>query len=168
MSDLHPVVDELRAAVGGDAVICDPDQLLVYECDAFPIARGMPLAVVFPTETTEVVACVQALNRHGLPIVPRGSGTGLAGGAVTYEQGVIIATSRMTRMERIDQANRCAVVQPGVRNLALSEALAGTGLHYSPDPSSQKASSIGGNASTNAGGINTLKHGVTTNHLLGL
>lgn len=168
MSDSHPVVDELRAAVGDDAVICDPDQLLVYECDAFPIARGMPLAVVFPTETTEVVACVQALNRHGLPIVPRGSGTGLAGGAVTYEQGVIIATSRMTRIERIDQANRCAVVQPGVRNLALSEALAGTGLHYSPDPSSQKASSIGGNASTNAGGINTLKHGVTTNHLLGL
>lgn len=168
MPTLHPVVDELRAAVGNDAVISDPDQLLVYECDGFPIARGMPVAVVFPTSTEQVSDCVKTLNRHQLQIVPRGSGTGLAGGAVAYDTGVIIATSRMNQIEAIDLENRCAMVQPGVRNLALTDALAGTGLHYSPDPSSQRASSIGGNASTNAGGINTLKYGVTTNHLLGL
>ena len=90
MSESHPVVDELRAAVGDDAVISDPDQLLVYECDGFPIARGMPVAVVFPTNTAQVMACVRALTRHALQIVPRGSGTGLAGGAVSYEPGVII------------------------------------------------------------------------------
>lgn len=153
----------------GDAnVLSDAGQLRVYECDGFPIAKGLPTAVVFPTTTQQVSDCVKAVARHDLPIVPRGSGTGLAGGAVAYGEGVLITTTRMTAIEKLDIANRCALVQAGVRNLSLSDALAGTGLHFSPDPSSQRASTIGGNAATNAGGINTLKHGVTTNHILGM
>ena len=168
MAQQHPVIDELVAIVGHDSVLSQRDELVVYECDGFPIARGFPNAVVFPINTDQVVGCVKALSRHDLQIVPRGSGTGLAGGAVVYDEGVIIATTKMNRIESIDLKNRVAVVQAGVRNLALSEALAGTGFHYSPDPSSQRASTIGGNCSTNAGGINTLKHGVTTNHILGV
>ncbi len=168
MSLAHPVINELRAIVGADGVLADRDELLVYECDGFPIARGLPTVVVFPTTTQQVVDCVLAAKRHDLPIIPRGSGTGLAGGAVAYGSGVMIVTTRMTKIESIDIANRVAVVQAGVRNLALTEALAGTGLRFSPDPSSQRAATIGGNVATNAGGINTLKHGVTTNHILGL
>jgi glycolate oxidase len=167
----HPVVSDLRAVVGDGGVLCDPNELRVYECDGFPVAKGLPTAVVFPLNTGQVAAVVRTINKHGLPIVPRGSGTGLAGGCVVFGQGVIISTSRMTQIESIDLANRVAVVQAGVRNVALSEAVAaagGSGLHFSPDPSSQKASTIAGNAATNAGGINTLKHGVTTNHVLGI
>jgi len=210
----HPVLADLRAIVGERNVLCDTNELRVYECDGFPVAKGLPTAVVFPTETEQVAACVKAIAKHDLQIIPRGSGTGLAGGCVAFGAGVLISTSRMTRIETIDLANRCAVVQAGVRNVALSEAVAaeegkrkneerGTrsdkdkpevralsvetnstgprtatmdapprpssfGLHFSPDPSSQRASTIGGNAATNAGGINTLKHGVTTNHILGV
>ncbi len=153
---------------GEEGLLADRDELLVYECDGFPVAKGLPIAVVFPTDCDQVARCVQALNEHDLQIIPRGSGTGLAGGAVAFDGGVLISTSRMNRIEQIDLKHRYAVVQAGVRNLALSDALAGTGMHYSPDPSSQRASSIGGNTSTNAGGINTLKHGVTTNHVLGI
>lgn len=168
MPDTHPVIARLREILGAANILADPDELIVYECDGFPVAKGLPIAVVFPTETAQVAACVKAINAFNLQIIPRGSGTGLAGGAVAFDQGVLVSTSRMTRIEKIDRENRYAIVQPGVRNLALSDALAGTGMHYSPDPSSQRASTIGGNASTNAGGINTLKHGVTTNHVLGM
>ncbi len=162
------VVEALVRIVGPDGVLSDPDELLVYECDGFPVAKGLPTAVVFPTTTEQVSRCVKALCEHDFPIIPRGSGTGLAGGAVAYGEGVLISTSRMTKIEVIDYVNRVAVVQAGVRNLALSDAMAGTGWHYSPDPSSQRASTIGGNVATNAGGINTLKHGVTANHVLGV
>lgn len=164
----HPVIVELRRIVGDGGVLAERDELLVYECDAFPIAKGLPTAVVFPTTTDQVADCVKAARRHDLPLTPRGSGTGLAGGAVAYGGGIIISTTRMNRIISVDLENRVAVVEPGVRNLALSDHLADTGLRYSPDPSSQRASSIGGNVATNAGGINTLKHGVTTNHILGL
>jgi len=166
MTAKHPVIDELIRICGDEGVLHERDQLLVYECDALPIAKGMPLAVVFPTQTQQVADCIRALNEHGVSIIPRGSGTGLAGGAVSYDEGVLMTTSRMTTIERIDLDNRFAVVQAGVRNTALSDAIADSGLHFSPDPSSQRASTIGGNAATNAGGINTLKHGVTTNHIL--
>lgn len=168
MAEQHPVIAELIAIVGEQSVLSQSDELLVYECDGFPIAKGQPTAVVFPSNTDQVSACVKALNLYDLQIVPRGSGTGLAGSAVAYEPGVLITTSRMNQVESLDYENRVAVVQPGVRNLALSDAMANTGWRFSPDPSSQRASTIGGNASTNAGGINTLKHGVTTNHILGL
>ncbi|MCC7017864.1 MAG: FAD-binding protein, partial [Rhodospirillales bacterium] len=162
------MIDELRAVVGDRGLLADRNELKVYECDGFPIAKGSPIAVVFPNDTRQVVEVVKVLARHDLQIVPRGSGTGLAGGCVAFGDGVLVSTSRMTRIESIDLANRVAVVQAGVRNTALSEAVAASGLHFSPDPSSQRAATIGGNAATNAGGINTLKHGVTTNHILGL
>jgi glycolate oxidase len=172
MNREHSAIPELRAIVGDAGVFSDPNELRVYECDGFPIAKGLPTAIVFPTETDQVARCVAVLREHKLPIVPRGSGTGLAGGCVVFGEGVLVSTTRMTRVESIDLANRVAVVQAGVRNTALSEAVAalpgGKDFHFSPDPSSQRASTIGGNAATNAGGINTLKHGVTTNHVLGL
>lgn len=168
MSDGQVPISQLREVVGDDGVLSQRDELFVYECDGFPIAKGVPNAVVFPRSTEQVADCVKVLNRHNFQIVTRGSGTGLAGGAVVYEEGVMLSTSRMNQIESIDFDNRFAVVQPGVRNLALSDAMAGTGWRYSPDPSSQRASSIGGNVSTNAGGINTLKYGVTTNHILGM
>ncbi len=157
-------------------MLADPDELIVYECDGFPVAKGRPWAVVFPTDTGQVAQCVQAIGQHGGQIVARGSGTGLAGGAVAYGNGIIVSTSRMMRIESIDLENRVACVQAGVRNLALSEAVAAACaqarlsevLHFSPDPSSQRASTIGGNAATNAGGINTLKHGFSTNHIIGM
>lgn len=168
-------LDELRAIVGEAGILTDRDELLVYECDGFSVARGIPLAVLLPTDTQQVAACMKVLRRHGLPLVPRGSGTGLAGGGVSFDRGVLISTVRMTRIESIDLDNRVAVAQAGVLNTKLSEAVAqlctrqGRGaLHFSPDPSSQRASTIGGNAATNAGGINTLKHGVTSNHILGV
>ncbi len=166
------VVTALLSLLGPEAVLSDPSELRVYECDGFPIARGLPIAVVFPRETREVAEVVKLLRRHHTPIVPRGSGTGLAGGAVAFTRGVIISTSRMTRIEHIDLPNRNACVQSGVLNLTLSAAVAATpggeNLHFSPDPSSQRASTLGGNAATNAGGINTLKHGVTSNHVLAI
>ncbi len=164
----HPVIEELTRVVGEKNIVTDPNELRVYECDGFPIAKGMPLAVVFPENTEQVSAVVKALNTHELAIVPRGSGTGLAGGSVVYDQGVIICTSRMTAIQKVDLENRVAVVQSGCRNTSLTDAIACTGLRFSPDPSSQRAATIGGNVCTNAGGINTLKHGVTTNHILGL
>lgn len=157
-----------RAIVGEANVLSNRDEMLVYECDGFPIAKGLPTCVVFPTSTQQVIDCVKAANEFNLPIIPRGSGTGLAGSAVAYGEGVLLTTSKMTRIEHVDVKNRFAVVQAGVRNLALSDYIAHTGLRFSPDPSSQRASTIGGNFSTNAGGINTLKHGVTTNHVLGV
>lgn len=167
----HPALAELRQVVGDAGLLSQPDELRVYECDGFSVAKGMPTAVVFPTTTQQVAQCVRILARHELPIIPRGSGTGLAGGAVAYGEGVLVSTTRMTRIESIDLLNRIAVVQSGVRNTALTEAVAVAGapdLHFSPDPSSQRAATIGGNAATNAGGINTLKHGVTVNHIVGI
>jgi glycolate oxidase len=168
MSQPHPVIADLQNIVGIKGLVSDRQELLVYECDGFPIAKGMPLAVVFPTTTQQVSACMKVIAKHKLAIIPRGSGTGLAGGCVAFEPGIIVSTSRMTVIEKIDVANRYAIVQAGVRNLALTDQIAATGLHFSPDPSSQRAASIGGNAATNAGGINTLKHGVTSNHILGM
>ncbi|MEX0775595.1 MAG: FAD-linked oxidase C-terminal domain-containing protein [Phycisphaeraceae bacterium] len=172
----HPVIDDLRRAVGDANILSDPDELMVYECDGFPVAKGLPIAVVFPTTTQQVSRCLQALSKHDVQVVARGSGTGLAGGCVAFGDGVLIATSRMTTIETIDLDNRLAVVQAGVRNTALSDAVAARcraaglagALHFSPDPSSQRASTVGGNAATNAGGISTLKHGVTSNHILGI
>jgi len=171
MDGLKSAIKKCIGILGEQGVLAEHDELLVYECDGFPIAKGIPGAVVFPTTTQQVRDVDKALVAQDIPIVPRGSGTGLAGAAVVYGRGVLVSTSRMKQIESIDVENRFAVVQPGVPNLSLSNAaeVASAGkLHYSPDPSSQRASSIGGNASTNAGGINTLKHGVTTNHVLGM
>lgn len=173
------VMVALRHVVGEQGVVCDPGAMLAYECDGLPIAKGLPRAVVFPINTQQVVDVVKVLAQHGLPMVPRGSGTGLAGGCVAFDRDVIISTARMTQIESIDLSNRVAVVQSGVRNQALSDAVAQLGtpldrsgasgcLRFAPDPSSKAVSTIGGNAATNAGGINTLKHGATCHHILGM
>jgi glycolate oxidase len=162
-----PLVRELLEALGDDRVLHLPEDLLVYEYDA-TIDRAVPDAVVLPTSTDEVATAVRIAEAHGAPVTPRGSGTGFAGGALPVEGGVLIAMTRMNRIREIDRANRFAVVEPGVINLHLQEALAPLGLEYAPDPSSQRICTIGGNIGTNAGGPHTLAHGSTVNHVLGL
>ncbi len=127
---------------------------------------GQAAAVCFPRDGDEVAACVRAARRHGVPFVARGSGTGLAGGATPVDEPLVIVTTRMNRLLDVDAASRVAVVEPGVLNLDLSRAVAGLGLHYAPDPSSQQACTIGGNVATNAGGPHCLASGVTSAHVL--
>jgi glycolate oxidase len=165
------LIGRLRELLPG-GVISDPQELFVYESDGFTIAKARPAAVVFPQSTEEVAQIVRLLAEHEVQIVPRGSGTGLCGGCVAFENGVVVATVRMNRILKIDLENRVALVEAGVRNTQLSDAVAlvpgGSAYHFAPDPSSQRASSIGGNASTNAGGIHTLKDFVTSTHILGM
>jgi glycolate oxidase len=158
-------------------VVSDRNELLVYECDGFTIAKARPAGVVFPYTRQEVIQTVNILTRHGVQIVPRGSGTGLAGGCVGFDNGIIVCTVKMDRILAIDLPNRVAHVEAGVRNTQLSEAIAAVGgqggaggerFHFAPDPSSQRVSTIGGNAATNAGGIHTLKDFVSSNHVLGI
>ncbi|NOX57117.1 MAG: FAD-binding protein [Planctomycetes bacterium] len=162
------LIDALRTAVGSDAVISDPDELLVYECDAYVIDKRAPDVVVFPVSTEQVTAVVRACNRFGVPFVPRGAGTSLAGGCLPVGGGVMIALTRMRQILEVNLRDRYAVVQPGVVNGQLNSYLKGSGFHYAPDPSSQGACTLGGNVATNAGGPHTLKYGVTVNHVLGV
>jgi glycolate oxidase len=162
------LVTALRNALSPSQVIAHPDELIVYECDGFTIPRARPLAVVFPTSTDQVAAAVKACCEHNIAILPRGSGTGLTGGIVAVTPSVQISTARMNKILHIDLRNRYALVEAGVPNLSLSTAIASSPLHYAPDPSSQRASTIGGNVATNAGGLHTLKYGVTVNHILGV
>jgi glycolate oxidase len=156
------------AIVGPDAVVTDPDELLVYESDGLTILRATADVIVFPRSTEEVAACVRLANAEGLPFVARGAGTGLAGGCLPAEGGLVVALTRMTRILEIDYDNQLAVVEPGLVNLHLSQALEARGYYYAPDPSSQLACTIGGNVANNSGGPHTLKYGVTTNHVLGV
>ncbi len=142
--------------------------MVVYECDGYTIEKARPDAVVFPRSTRQVAEVVRVCNGLGVPMVPRGAGTSLAGGCLPLGGGVVVMLTRMNRLLQIDLRNRLAVVEAGVPNLQLTRALAGTGYHFAPDPSSQGASTIGGNVATNAGGPHTLKYGVTLNHVLGL
>ena len=158
----------LRRCLGAQNVLSAPSELVVYECDAFTIEKSRPEAVVFPRSTEQVAEVVRLCQREGVPIVPRGAGTSLAGGCLPIGGGVVAMLTRMNRILDIDVRNRLAVVEAGVLNLQLSRALASTGYHFAPDPSSQGASTIGGNVATNAGGPHTLKYGVTVNHVLGL
>jgi glycolate oxidase len=166
--DRHRLRQAFEAIVGPDGVLCEPDELLVYESDGLTLFRALADVVVFPRSTEEVAAAVRLANAEGLPFVARGAGTGLAGGCLPAEGGVVIALTRMNRILEIDYANQLAVVEPGLVNLHLSEALQSRGFYYAPDPSSQLACTIGGNVANNSGGPHTLKYGVTTNHVLGL
>ncbi|HEY2589675.1 MAG TPA: FAD-linked oxidase C-terminal domain-containing protein [Tepidisphaeraceae bacterium] len=163
---------DLRTVLAPEDLVTDPAELFVYESDGFTIAKARPGAVVFPRNTEQVVGVVKRLAAHGVQIVPRGTGTGLAGGCVAFENGVVVSTVRMNRVLKVDLANRVAHVEAGCRNLQLSDTVArepgGAAFHFAPDPSSQRASSVGGNASTNAGGIHTLKDFVSSNHVLGI
>jgi glycolate oxidase subunit GlcD len=162
------IIQALKKIVGDDLVVADETELLVYECDALTLFRNKPDVVVFATNTTQVAAVVKLANEYRIPFLPRGSGTGLSGGAMAIEGGIVIELQRMNKILKIDVENRIAVVQPGVVNLHISQAAAPYGLYYAPDPSSQSACSIGGNVAENAGGPHCLKYGMTTNHILAI
>src|SRR5881296_4224440 len=162
------LLDELRRILGPDGLVASAEGRLVYECDMHTFYKGAPDAVALPTRADEVVAIVNLCRRERVPIVPRGSGTGLIGGAMAPLGGVMIGLNRMDQILELDLPNRCATVQPGLINLFLTQAVANRGYFFAPDPSSQMVSSIGGNVSTNAGGPHCLKYGITANHVLGL
>jgi glycolate oxidase len=159
---------DLTAAVGAENLLSRHDELVVYECDGYVIEKKVPDVVVFPTSTEQVVAVVKVCNRHGVPFVPRGAGTSLAGGTLAVGGGVMVCLTRMKRILEVNTRDRYAIVEPGVVNVWLSRALAGQGFHYAPDPSSQTACTIGGNVATNSGGPHTLKYGVTVNFVRGV
>ncbi|GCE46488.1 glycolate oxidase [Thermosporothrix hazakensis] len=161
------VVQELRGLLGTRNVLSTPYDLTLYEYDA-SIERGKPDIVVLPSSTEEVAAIVRLAARYQIPVVPRGAGTGLSGGAVPIQGGIVISFARMNRILEIDIPNLRAVVQPGLVNLHLSNALLPQGFYYVPDPSSQRSCTLGGNVGENAGGPHTLLYGVTTNHVTGL
>jgi glycolate oxidase subunit GlcD len=164
---LDTLIDNLAAIVGRENVLSKRDELLVYECDGLPQHKHRPRAVVFPSSTDETSAIMRELARANVPFTPRGAGTGLSGGALALNSGVVIEMARMRKILRIDTENRIAVVQPGVVNLHVSRAVAPFGLYYVPDPSSQSSCTIGGNIAESAGGIHCLKYGTTTDHVLG-
>ncbi|HEU4835265.1 MAG TPA: FAD-linked oxidase C-terminal domain-containing protein [Pyrinomonadaceae bacterium] len=161
------LIDNLSQIVGRENVLSEPDELLVYECDGLPQHKHRPRAVVFPSSTEETSAIMRELARANVPFTPRGAGTGLSGGALALNSGVVIEMARMRKILRIDTEKRIAVVQPGVVNLHVSRAVAPFGLYYVPDPSSQPSCTIGGNIAESAGGIHCLKYGTTTDHVLG-
>ena len=162
------IVRDLTRLLGPEAVLAAPDECLVYECDMLTHWKGAPDVVAFPTTTEQVAAVVRLCLAEGLPVIPRGSGTGLIGGAMAPQGGVLLALNRMNRLLEVDLPNRLAVVEPGLINLWLTRAVEGRGYLFAPDPSSQMVSTIGGNAATNAGGAHCLKYGITVNHVLGL
>ena len=168
MAILAALVEELRAILGRDALVLSEEGRLVYECDMHTFYKGMPDAVALPSSAAQVQAIVRSCRTHRVPIVPRGSGTGLIGGAMAAQGGVMVGLNRMDAILDVDLANRCATVQPGLINLWLTNHVRERGWFFAPDPSSQMVSSIGGNVSTNAGGPHCLKYGITTNHVLGL
>ncbi len=163
------IVAALRRLVADpEAVIDDPVELVAYETDAFTAYRRVPLAVVLPGSTQEVSRVLAYCAREGVPVVPRGAGTSLSGGAIPLEHAVVLGVARMNRVLAIDTANRTARVQAGITNLAITQAVAEYGFFYAPDPSSQLACTLAGNIAMNSGGAHCLKYGVTTNNLLGV
>jgi glycolate oxidase len=161
-------VNEFRVALGGDHVITEPEQLRVYECDGLTGHRAVPELVVLPGSTEEVQTVVRTCHREGVPFVARGAGTGLSGGATPMAGGVVISLARMNRILEIDLASQRIVVEPGVANLDVTQAVAGDGFFYAPDPSSQQVCTIGGNVAENSGGAHCLKNGFTVHHVTGL
>ncbi len=159
---------DLAAELPDGVVVTDPDILASYRQDrAFDPAAGTPLAVVRPTRTAEVQTVLRWASAHRIPVVPRGAGTGLSGGASAVTGGIVLSTEKM-RDITVDPVTRTAVVQPGLLNAEVKKAVAEYGLWYPPDPSSYEICSIGGNIATNAGGLCCVKYGVTTDYVLGL
>src|SRR2546430_11095316 len=162
------MLSELERILGPEGVVATQEGRMAYECDMHTFYKGAPDAVVLPESTEQVAAVVRLCRREHVALVPRGSGTGLIGGAMAPVGGVMVSLTRMNRILELDFDNRSATVQPGLINLWLSQATREHGYYFAPDPSSQMVSSIGGNASTNAGGPHCLKYGITVNHVLGL
>jgi glycolate oxidase len=162
------ILDELRAIVDGRGLISSPEELHTYECDGLTNLRVLPRAVLLPTSTDQVQAIVRICHRERIPFVARGSGTGLSGGALPVENGIVISLARMNRILEVDFPNARVVVEPGVINLDVTGRIEHNEYFYAPDPSSQSICSIGGNVAENSGGAHCLKYGFTTTHVLGL
>ncbi|MGO4567440.1 FAD-linked oxidase C-terminal domain-containing protein [Rhizobium sp. 2YAF20] len=162
------IVADLIDLLPPECLIHEARELVPFETDAFVSYRRVPLAVALPRSTAEVAAVMKYCHKYGIPVVPRGAGTSLSGGAIPQEDAVVLGLSKMNRILEIDFANRAAVVQAGVTNLNISESVSADGFFYAPDPSSQLACTIGGNIGMNSGGAHCLKYGVTTNNLLGV
>ena len=160
------VVLALRAVLPMHCVLSRPEDTRPYECDGLSLYRALPMAVVLPETEAQVQSVLRLCNSLNVPVVARGAGTGLSGGAMPHAQGVLLGLAKFNRIRRIDPKAAIAVVEPGVRNLAVSEAVAPYGLYYAPDPSSQIACTIGGNVAENSGGVHCLKYGLTVHNVL--
>jgi glycolate oxidase len=160
------VATALRAVVPEGCVLFNEEDTRPYECDGLSAYRQLPMVVVLPENEAQVVAILKACRALQVPIVPRGAGTGLSGGAVPIADGVVLSTAKLNKIVRLDPFSRTAIVQPGVRNLAISEAAGPHGLYYAPDPSSQIACTIGGNVAENSGGVHCLKYGLTVHNVM--
>ncbi|KRH78609.1 putative FAD-linked oxidoreductase [Ferrovum sp. JA12] len=164
--DRNHLVNLLSQCLPRESILTDPEDVKPFETDGLSAYKELPWIVVLPTQENEVQAILKVCHQHQVPVVARGSGTGLSGGALPVKEGVVLSLSKFTKILSIDALSRTAVVQPGVRNLAVSEAAASLGLYYAPDPSSQIACSIGGNVAENSGGVHCLKYGLTVHNLL--
>ena len=160
------VIDLLKPILDEDALLWEPEDTIPYECDGLAAYRKVPLAVALPKTEAQVVAIFKICHAHQIPVVPRGAGTGLSGGAMPITDGLVLSLAKFKQIIEINPIARTAIVQPGVRNLAISEAVAQYGLYYAPDPSSQIACTIGGNVSENSGGVHCLKYGLTIHNVL--
>jgi glycolate oxidase len=163
-----PILAELRDAVAVDGLIIERNQLQTYECDGLAVLRSLPAAVVLPRTTAQVQAVIQVCARHQIPFVGRGAGTGLSGGALPDDRGIVISFARMTRILATDIPNQRVTVEAGVINAHVTQRVTPAGHFYAPDPSSQSVCTIGGNVAENSGGAHCLKYGFTTNHVLAL
>ncbi len=161
------LIRDVRKIVGRDAVLDKPEDRMLYEYDG-GLQRALPDLVAFPQTTEQVSAIMKLATRTGVPVVPRGAGTGLSGGSIARAGGIVLGFARMNKILELDLENQRAVVQPGVVNLEITNAVARSGFFFAPDPSSQKSCTIGGNVAENSGGPHTLLHGVTVNHVTGL
>ncbi len=164
----NDILKRLARYLPAGALLSSVEEMTPYECDGFSPYRQLPLAVALPENEQQVQAVIMVCHEARIPVVARGAGTGLSGGALPVAGGIVLSLARLNRIIAIDPLNRCARVQPGVRNLAISEAAAPHGLYYAPDPSSQLACTIGGNVAENSGGVHCLKYGLTTHNLLEL
>lgn len=162
------IADDLRTLVPGEGVIVDEDERRAYESDGLTAYRALPLIVVLPQTVDQVANVLKYCKEHGIKVVPRGAGTSLSGGALPLEDGILLGMGKFNKVLEVDYDNRCARVQPGVTNLAITKAVEEDGFYYAPDPSSQIACTIGGNVAENSGGVHSLKYGLTTNNVLGL
>jgi glycolate oxidase len=161
------IVAALRSIVPGEGVIAGEREMRPYETDGLTAYRQLPMVVVLPETTQQVAEVLRYCHDEGIKVVPRGAGTSLSGGALPLGDGVLLGMAKFNRIREIDFENRVAIVEPGVTNLAVTNAVADAGFYYAPDPSSQIACTIGGNVAENSGGVHCLKYGMTTNNLLG-
>ncbi|MDZ7927020.1 MAG: FAD-linked oxidase C-terminal domain-containing protein [Agrobacterium sp.] len=168
LSSRDRIISDLKDILAEDCLVHELRELVPFETDAFVSYRRLPLAVALPKTTEQVAAVLKYCHRYGIPVVPRGAGTSLSGGAIPQEDAVVIGLSKMSAILELDFYNRTARVQAGVTNLSISDAAGAEGFFYAPDPSSQLACTIGGNVGMNSGGAHCLKYGVTTNNLLGV